>query len=394
MLSGGDYDCDKAWVCWDPRIVKNFHNAPVPRMPDLVGKGYLRKWNPTFSSLVATQDVEAACGEFLHLALSFSMEPSFLGRCTKFKERLCYAEGSVSSERAVALSTLVGLLVDQSKQGLVFTQANYKQLVGDMEMKGKDPEYEKDRSSRFQNKDGSIHVLDFLKFVVAHETIERCLSNFSTALFPEKRIPREAEIPQWDTDLAQLYEEFDGPRREPKKSVTFDKLMRFLIGKVEEMRDEWKKTIIGDINDSSNSEYREKVDGLYRKWLAIEPPRELRNSKAVTGLFDKWSKDPTTSRWAMLKASVMFKLCYKSAYIMVWRLAGHQLALMKASRSRSSTSASFVPVTMGMWSVLRPDQKRIRVLDVQRQIGHDDETATVLEEVAEYDEYGSQIDDA
>lgn len=34
-LSGGDYDGDKAWVCWEPAIVSNFVNANVPPSPDL-----------------------------------------------------------------------------------------------------------------------------------------------------------------------------------------------------------------------------------------------------------------------------------------------------------------------------------------------------------------------
>ncbi|KAF9880390.1 RNA-dependent RNA polymerase [Colletotrichum karsti] len=40
-LSGGDYDGDKAWVCWEPSIVSNFKNHDVPPSPDL--SKYLRK---------------------------------------------------------------------------------------------------------------------------------------------------------------------------------------------------------------------------------------------------------------------------------------------------------------------------------------------------------------
>ncbi|KAF5661327.1 qde-1 RNA-dependent RNA polymerase [Fusarium circinatum] len=29
-LSGGDYDGDRAWICWDSDIVDNFRNAEVP----------------------------------------------------------------------------------------------------------------------------------------------------------------------------------------------------------------------------------------------------------------------------------------------------------------------------------------------------------------------------
>lgn len=34
QLSGGDYDGDKSWICWDPDIVNNFHNHSLPPKPD------------------------------------------------------------------------------------------------------------------------------------------------------------------------------------------------------------------------------------------------------------------------------------------------------------------------------------------------------------------------
>lgn len=35
LLSGGDYDGDKAWICWDPAIVGNFRNHPMPAKSNL-----------------------------------------------------------------------------------------------------------------------------------------------------------------------------------------------------------------------------------------------------------------------------------------------------------------------------------------------------------------------
>ncbi|KAF9769176.1 hypothetical protein IL306_013421, partial [Fusarium sp. DS 682] len=36
-LSGGDYDGDRAWICWDSDIVDNFQNAKVPLKPPFNG---------------------------------------------------------------------------------------------------------------------------------------------------------------------------------------------------------------------------------------------------------------------------------------------------------------------------------------------------------------------
>jgi hypothetical protein len=86
----------------------------------------------------------------------------------------------------------------------------------------------------------------------------------------------------------------------------------------------------------------------------------------------------------------MFKLGYEKSYKMVWRLSGKQLAWMKAMMPDGGA----VAFKIEMWSILRPDNKRIAALNARRQIGHDNESLAALEEVTEYDETGMQIDDA
>ncbi|ENH69849.1 Putative RNA-dependent RNA polymerase 2 [Fusarium oxysporum f. sp. cubense race 1] len=331
MLSGGDYDGDLAWICWDPDVVNNFNNAPKP-----------------------------------------------------FKEKLCYLERGVNSERAVALSTLVALLVDQAKQGLLFTREDYDRLKRDMQMKGKDPEYENERSSRrnYVNRDGSIHILDELKFIVAEDTIEDALKKFSAALFG-KDVPVQA----WDKDLARLWDDFESQKNE---SRIIGRLMTALRAQVSDIMEEWKKTMAGGKSDPSNSDFSVKVRELHQKWSSFQPPPELLTSRQVKPLLDKWNSDASLSKWELLKASTMFKLGYEKSYKMVWRLSGKQLAWMKAMMPDGSA----VAVKIEMWSILRPDNKRIAALNARRQIGHDNESLAALEEVTEYDETGMQIDDA
>ncbi|KAF4444402.1 hypothetical protein F53441_11126 [Fusarium austroafricanum] len=389
MLSGGDYDGDLAWICWDPDIVRNFNNAPKPIQPDLVGQGYLKKSNPSFESILnATPDVEKACTDFLRSAISFNMEQGYLGIATKFKEKLCYLEGGVTSERAVALSTLVSLLVDQAKQGLLFSREDWDRLKRNMDMKGKDPEYEKERSSRYNyvNRDGSIHILDELKFVIAEDTIESALKQFSDALFG-KDVPVQA----WDKDLARLWDDFESQKND---SRIIGRLMLALRAQVSDIMNEWKRTMANSKSDTFNNEFTAKVKELHQKWSSYQPAPELLVSRQVKPLLDSWNGDPSLSKWELLKASTMFKLSYEKAYRMVWHLSGKQLAWMKAMMSRGTTDASAIAVTAEMWSILRPDNKRIAALNARRQIGHDNESLAALEEVTEYDEAGAQIDDA
>ncbi|KAM0345777.1 hypothetical protein ACHAPU_006130 [Fusarium lateritium] len=389
LLSGGDYDGDQAWICWDPNIVANFNNAPKPVEPDLVGQGYLRKSNPSFQSIVTTSsDIESACTDFLRSAISFNMQPSYLGIATKFKERLCYFEGGVNSERAVALSTLVSLLVDQAKQGLLFNREDYDRLKTDMKMRGKDPEYENERSSRrsYANRDGSIHILDYLKFEVAEDTIGRALTEFYNALHG-----KDVSVQAWDKDLARLWEDFESQK---SASKIIERLTIALRAQISDILKEWKTKMAASKSDHTSNEFAVKVKELYQKWSSYQPSPQLLESRQVKPLLDTWNGDPTLSRWELLKASTMFKMGYNEAYAGVWHLSGKQLAWMKAMMSRGESDTSAIAVTAEMWSILRPDNKRIAALTAQRQIGHDNESLAALEEVTEFDENGTQIDDA
>ncbi|KPM38208.1 hypothetical protein AK830_g8376 [Neonectria ditissima] len=374
LLSGGDYDGDQAWVCWDPDIVQNFTNSPIPPQPDLVGLGYLRKFNPTFQSVISTsENIDDACAEFLHSAMSFSMQPSLLGICTSFKEKLCYFENSVSSERAVALSTLVGLLVDQSKQGLLFSEDDFRRLKSKMEMKSKEPEYKKERGSIRRNR--IVHILDFLRFDVANVVVEQSLEEFY------KTISKQT-VTRWDKDLTRLADEFEG-----QNSRTYEKLMADLRPKIEAIEAKWRASMKVE---SGSSDFNAKVKEIHDDWVSIQPPDELLTSRTIRGLLDAWNGDPATSKWTLLKASYTFKLCYRNCYNMVWRIAGHQLAWMKAMSSRGSADVSAVAVTAQMWNVLRPDTRRITALAARR----DDESLAAIEEISVYDDNGTLLDDS
>ncbi|KAM0224801.1 hypothetical protein ACHAQD_001596 [Fusarium lateritium] len=389
LLSGGDYDGDQAWICWDPKIVANFKNAPKPVEPDLVKQGYLRKLNPTFGSLLETNpNIESACTEFLRSAISFNMQPSYLGIATKFKERLCYFEGGVNSERAVALSTLVSLLVDQAKQGLLFSREDYDRLKRDMKMRGKDPEYENERSSRhsYVNRDGSIHILDYLKFEIAEDTITRALTKFYNALHG-----KDVPVYAWDIDLARLWQDFESQK---SGSRIIERLMIALRAEISNLTDKWKKTMTRGKTDTTSSDFPVKVKELHQQWSSYLPTPDLLDSRQIKPLLDSWNGDPTLSKWELLKASTLFKMGYNEVYSGVWHLSGKQLAWMKAMQSRGGSDTSAIAVTAEMWSILRPDNKRIATLHAKRQIGHDNESLAALEEVTEYDENGTQIDDA
>ncbi|KAH7162123.1 RNA dependent RNA polymerase-domain-containing protein [Dactylonectria estremocensis] len=381
MLSGGDYDGDQAWVCWDPEIVQNFTNSPEPPKPNLIKQGYLRKSNSTFQSIVdKPMDMESACATFLNSAISFSMQSSLLGICTSFKERLCYYENSVSSERAVALSTLVGLLVDQSKQGLLFSDDDYSRLKRDMKMRGKDPQYLNERGSHYFNRDGSIHILDYLRFEVADVIVNKALASFS-------KVVEAKDVQKFDEDLTWLFKEYE---EYGKGSRTYEKLLTHLRTETQAVEAKWKNTMNPTNTDT---DFNTKLKAVFEEWISIQPPPDLMQSRTVLGLLNLWNGDSTMNTWTLLKASALFKWYYKFGYSMVWRLAGQQLARIKATASRGRGDVSSVVVTAQMWNVLRPDSKRITALAARRDGVEDNESLAAIEDISEFDEYGTQLDD-
>lgn len=78
LLSGGDYDGDKAWVCWDPEIVDNFENHPLPPQPDL--SPYLRKDGATLDDLHREYGEHRYVDAMIHQAFYFNLQKKFLGK--------------------------------------------------------------------------------------------------------------------------------------------------------------------------------------------------------------------------------------------------------------------------------------------------------------------------
>ena len=115
-LSGGDYDGDTAWVCWDDRIVQNFDNSPVPDCPDAVKR--LKREQSTFGDLVEEAGgLEKGVGAMAARGLLFNCKESLLGRVTNYKEKFNYSKGTVSDEKSILLSYLISALVDEAKTG-------------------------------------------------------------------------------------------------------------------------------------------------------------------------------------------------------------------------------------------------------------------------------------
>ncbi|KAJ4290026.1 hypothetical protein N0V88_006828 [Collariella sp. IMI 366227] len=377
-LSGGDYDGDLAWVCWDPDIVSNFVNADIPLEPDL--SSYLGKDKTTFKELVhRTSDTGqpahyAAVYDMIEKGFNFAMQPNYLGICTNYKERLCYHNNSVNNRAAITLSSLVGKLVDQSKQGIIFDSASWDRLRRELfggKMHFEDPAYKGDvwGSSR-----EPCHIIDHLKFAVAKPTIDRQLEALHKAMQASKSgdaTPDEDTAYSWDKDLAVCYAHFETTAQ---NSRSFKDILTALKNAIAVVEREWKIQMNKSNRDpTANQPYPEKVRQLHAKWLAIEPRAIIRTGSNRLDyktaalleqpyLSERGAGAAATSNWALLKASTAFKIYFKQNPKFVWQMAGMQLAFIKAQMSSSGPGREQMPllVTPLMYAGLMPDGRFVK----------------------------------
>ncbi|KAL2161801.1 hypothetical protein VTH06DRAFT_7585 [Thermothelomyces fergusii] len=359
-LSGGDYDGDFAWVCWDPEIVDNFENAEVPAEPDL--SAYLGKDKTTLDELVqrtgktGRRALHDAVYDMIGKSFQFALQPSFLGICTNYKERLCYYSNSVSDEGAILLSSLLGKLVDQSKQGIIFTEDSWKQLRREKfsgKMRLDDPAY---KGNHWPWAEKPSHIIDHLKFSVAEPAIEQELKALDKFMGP---------APSWDPDLVTYYKHLkdfaDSTKSRPIKSL-LDALQEAIAA----VKLAWDRTVP---NPKLTLGYPDRIKAVYAKWLEIDfasvssrvPERVDAGLAALLEqpfLAEAGAGAGATSYWALLRASTAFYFHHRHVAF-VWQMAGCQLAFIKA---QLSSGAAGVPalVTPLMYAGLAADGRFVK----------------------------------
>ncbi|RYP52716.1 hypothetical protein DL768_002145 [Monosporascus sp. mg162] len=366
-LSGGDYDGDMAWVCWDPKIVNNFQNAAVPEPPDLFSMRFLKKEKETYDNLQAAGHTGSdLTAEFMLRSFRFNMRQAFLGMCTNWKERLCYMRGSVRDDTAVLLSTLLSNLVDQAKQGIVFTGQDLgrlkRHLLGKRVGEPPVPLY---RSEIWDGKGELRHINDYLKFGVAKPTIDRELGSF------HEWLNRGSTARHDDEDLFCMFEHL---RTLAKESRTFKAVLDGLTRDIHALYKEWERMTGRD------GPWEAKVQPIHERFLAIQPAIESGSSSAASVVSSSLSSssknratasktiqvltqpelvDPALAPWALYKASTLFKLYYNRSPKFVWWVAGVQLQRLKAARVSPGVP---VPVVSHIYAGLRPDAKYAQAL--------------------------------
>jgi len=323
-LSGGDYDGDRAWVCWEPSIVNNFKNADVPPCPDLVKLGYIQKDSRTYADLV--EGCQTPSSTFLKSALEFTMRKDMLGECTKFKEMVCVEQKSVNKRQGVWLSTLLNSLVDQYKQGLTLREDGWNRFKKEeIKIQPRMPAY-MDKKNKNKLDEYSTNIIDRLR-LVASKTVNACLTDFHRSF---KDTAEDGVPTYWDDTLAKQYQQCLalGEINAEWKSLICD-LDADLAPLLAKWKSYWQKHLPKKPWEEPTGDYNGTVKQCYAIFEQIRPHADTALSQSLL-LPDPG--DPAHSEWALLRASALVDKYRKKQEFSTfpWSMGGIQMVKLKA----------------------------------------------------------------
>ena len=382
-LQGGDYDGDIFWLCWEPRLVAGFKNAPAP-VQDPEPKYYGIQTNKEkLKEIMDTRNLREV-DAFLKKAFEFRSHPSLLGMVTTFLEKQAYRENKISSSTLDLLCDLHDLLVDAPKQGYTFTFNQFQGFVKNvlkLRKDPKDPHYKiaMDACKPIKESSGvngggklveppakarnnSNQLLDYLYFDVLQvhnrETLKRIDEFLSKASMA-------------DDALYYPYEHL-----KDKNDDTFNEVLDSLRKELDKLYGRWaltfKNALSSEKKGISIEQENALVDECYRKFRAIRPIHKDHSD------IESWLKPysgPASISWDYIRASALYvMLSNKKKAHFAFKMAGRELAQMKAE--------SFVRVR----HIIPRIHANMRPKRIKAPIDFDEE-----EEDGSEDEYGSSV---
>ncbi|KAL9598675.1 MAG: hypothetical protein Q9219_004344 [cf. Caloplaca sp. 3 TL-2023] len=380
-LSGGDYDGDRAWICWEPLIVSPFQNATfVSNAAPLSEYGIVT--DPTqVSDFIRSEDYTT---RFLRHAFDFTLQPNLLGICTSYFESLCYSKDSISHPSAIKIASLLGHLVDRAKAGIIFDEKIWHEFLRKERLPRNlpKPAY-KDKERAVQHK--STNLIDRLVFETAKGIRQKVLHEFST---------RFKDVGTYDHDLVALYKaEVEEARIDPGIS----RALQSLKADLRKLKDHWSAHCVR-ANDEEGEElsptkgrgrrksvlpFQALAEQIRDRFLAIRPCEEAVARSPVVG---RWAREafpldkrkastslsstdripdssqPNHDHWTLLKASTAFFHFHATNF--VWYACGVELGILKA-RAKGPRH-----VVSDIWECMKVDGKAVtRKMDKKDEAG-------------------------
>ncbi|KAE8152518.1 RNA dependent RNA polymerase-domain-containing protein [Aspergillus avenaceus] len=234
MLSGGDYDGDTPWVCWDQKIVQNFRNSNLP------SESYPQEHYGLTTHNVPMRDIRSS-DEFLESTFTFNLTISNLGRCTVEHEKLSYDE-SIDSPEAKELACLLSHLVDGRKGGVLLSEDAWQK-------------YRKRISPRFRQlpayknpdrKPRPTNIIDYLRFIVAEKERNSVLKQLN------RSYPEGANENNRDEDLVRPWQEaINHAEQDRNQHQGLRTALEYVGQQVNGLDTIWRKSIVDELPFSS-----------------------------------------------------------------------------------------------------------------------------------------------
>jgi RNA dependent RNA polymerase len=338
LLSGGDYDGDVPWICWDPVVVSQFHNAGLPRMPTKKECGLFqqnRRIQDVFSRGTSERHLQPQVGGFFAGCFAFNLNASYLGQCTLEHERVVYFDGNLASSNAIKLATLAGYLVDSAKQGDMLTSQAWRKIRREVSPQQRgDPAY---KNERYEHMKRESNIVDYLKFRQAVPEKDRILTQFEKK-WPQKSYKDSALCRPWV--LMLKYERDNIATQELRRTLAH------LRKGNEQVAADWAKQVPKDCNWATG-EFTHLVSNICDQFRAIKPAEKNREFSHL------WSQesDRRFGHWALLRASCIYTLFPHGK--MPWYVAGEELCCIKAQ----SMLGGYRHVLNNTYGVLKCDSK-------------------------------------
>ncbi|KAK3069376.1 hypothetical protein LTR53_012332 [Teratosphaeriaceae sp. CCFEE 6253] len=353
-LSGGDYDGDTFWVCWETALVEPFVNAPAPwelRAPEAFG---IVKDIVTLAEVLGTGSpahgppTDAAVRNWIRRSTAARMQDSMLPTVTLFHNRLTYADEDISSERADHLADLHDLLVDADKQGYLYTQADFDEWRRQRAIPLGLP---KPACWKFTRKSGkgaaeateTPKPADCVDDMFFNEIVPRSRKILDSA----RLATRDAKW--FDSDLTAL---FDDVVKSP--NPTIQKALQDLNAAFTVLQDEWLRGTASYSKSHDRMEWAEMTLSCRDIYVSIAPSQELLENDTIIEWMRRLGNGP--AMWENLRLSALAKRQRTTTDgSLVFTIAGGELCHLKAQsldRTRTIRLDAYVwskPQKRGDW---------------------------------------------
>ncbi|KAJ5626669.1 hypothetical protein N7528_004096 [Penicillium herquei] len=341
MLSGGDYDGDTPWICWDPMIVDSFRNSDLPETefpPEHFG---LMKHSVPMAEIESTD-------AFLQSAFEFNLTMSSLGRCTREHEKIAYDE-SIDCPAAKELACLLSHLVDGRKGGVHLSENAWQEYRKKVSPRFRAwPAYRETSSKNVKPKRSNI--VDYVKFIVAEKHSKSILTEI------QRKFPENEAWDAVDDDLARPWREVR--KRADAERTTGNELAPVLVDiacAIQKLKNEWSES------HTEEESFTHRAQQLADRAGSLQPP-----TSSTHPLVHTWQNSP--KEWRQFLASFAYQRWSSSNF--AWLAFGDELCDLKAETmpSRSITNHAF-----SCFKVNRKLVSQLTAADVAANVAESDE---------------------